>query len=306
MPAPSLHSRLLLAAALLGCGPAVETDAGVDAGADAGPSAPTTLGTAERPASLVIPPAHDGTTPLPALVLLHGYTASGQVQELYFAMTRAVREAGFYLVLPDGTIDEPGNRFWNATDACCDFEGIGVDDVAYIRGLIDELETVVPVDPDAIFLMGHSNGGFMSYRMACEASDRIAAIVSLAGSDFLTDSDCVPAQPVSVLQIHGDADTTVLYGGGTSLLRGTEAYPGAADVVARWAARAGCDLSLPVDGAPLDIEATLAGAETRVTIYADGCTASSELWTIEGGTHIPALQREFTPMALDWLLAHRR
>jgi hypothetical protein len=73
-----------------------------------------TIGPAERPARMVVPPQHDGTTPLPIVVLLHGYSASATVQDAYFGTTRLARELGFYLILPDGTMDAGGNRFRGA------------------------------------------------------------------------------------------------------------------------------------------------------------------------------------------------
>jgi polyhydroxybutyrate depolymerase len=303
-------SRAIALFALLGglgaCdGAAGPTDGGTtpaDGGppqADAGggvPPAPETLGPTERPAQLIAPRAHDGVTPLPAVFLLHGFGASGAVQDAYFGLSRAARSRGFYVVVPDGTVNTNGQRFWNATPACCDFGGSGVDDVAYLTSLIDELEAAVPVS--AVYFVGHSNGGFMSYRMACERSARVSAVVSLAGSDFLSDDDCVPAEAVSVLQIHGDLDGTILYGGAPG-------YPSAADVVTRWAGRAGCDTSASVAGEPLDLDSSVDGAETTILRYEAGCTgAQAELWSIVGGGHIPAVNSEFSPAVLDWLAAH--
>lgn len=263
------------------------------------PELPSTIGPSERPAALVVPRAHDGTTPLPAVVLLHGYGANGVGQDLYFGLSRAARTEGFYTLLPDGTVDSSGRRFWNATHWCCDFGGTGVDDVAYLKALLDELEDLVPIS--AIFFVGHSNGGFMSYRMACELSDRISAIASLAGSDFADDNDCVPARAVSVLQIHGDADEVIPYDGAVGL------YPSAGDAVLRWAERAGCDPSAAELGEPLDLDTSLAGAETETLRYETGCSgAAAELWTIRDGSHIPALGRTFASTLLEWLRAHAR
>ena len=198
--------------------PAVDSGAPL---ADAGSSTlPATLGPADRPARLIAPPEHDGVTELPIVFLLHGYGASATVQDAYFMASAEARRSGYYLVLPDGTMDASGRRFWNATPACCDFAPTGVDDVAYLTGLLDEAVAALPIDEDRVYFIGHSNGGFMSYRMACELSDRIAAIVSLAGSDFIGDMDCVPTQPVSVLQVHGDMDETIGYAG-------TAGYPSA-------------------------------------------------------------------------------
>lgn len=267
---------------------------------DAGPVAgelPGNLGPAERPARLSVPAAHDGVTPLPVLVSLHGYGGSGTLQNAFLGIARAGNERGMYVITPDGTPDSSSRRFWNATPACCDFAGDTVDDVAYLTSLLDELEALAPVSD--IYFFGHSNGGFMSYRMACELSPRISAIVSLAGSDYISESSCVPSEPVSVLQIHGDADATISY-------LGSGGYPSAAATVARWAARASCS-SEPQAGEALDLESSISGAETSVSVYADGCSgAEAALWTMAGGGHIPSVSPAFMPAVLDWLSAHAR
>ncbi|MGE0785502.1 MAG: PHB depolymerase family esterase [Sandaracinaceae bacterium] len=275
------------------------TDAG-GGGADAGVGAlPNTLGPSERPAQLVSPPGYDSAQTYPVVVLLHGYSASGSAQNSYLGFDRATRAAGVFGIIPDGTVDASGNHFWNATPACCNFNGSTVDDVAYLRGLVEELETYAQISD--VYFFGHSNGGFMSYRMACEWADRVSGIASLAGSDFFSETDCVPSQPVSVLQIHGDMDATIPYDG-VAL-----GYPSAPDVVLRWADRASCDTAAGTMGTPVDFETNLAGAETTPLDYETGCAgAEASLWTIEGGSHIPTVNREFTPAVIDWLIAHAR
>lgn len=283
-------------------GPGPEPDAatpGPDAGSTDGP--PAQIGPAERPARLVVPPAHDGTTALPLVVLLHGYSASASAQDLYWRASATARSMGFYLVLPDGTVDTNGNRFWNATTACCDFNGTRVDDVAYLTSLLDAAEAVVPVDTSRVYFIGHSNGSFMSFRMACEISERVAAIGGLAGADFLNDTDCEPAQPVSVLHVHGDADETVAY-------EGTAGYPPARVAVERWAARAGCDVGTVETLDSLDLVDALEGAETKVERWSTGCAegVDAELWTIQGGSHVPGFNASWMPSLAQWLLRHSR
>ena len=310
----------LLPVVLVACGDddsAVTSDAGValdagntpdasaalDAGdtPDASRTVPRALGPADRRADFVVPPAHDGVTPLPLMILLHGYSGSASVQDLYFRASVTARAMGYYLIVPDGTTDSRGNRFWNATPACCNFGGSPVDDVAYITALLDEAESLVPVDTTRVYVYGHSNGGFMSYRMACELSARITAIASLAGGDFIGASDCVPSQPVSVLQVHGTLDETIGYAG-------TGGYPSARATVMRWAERAGCEPTMSTSGTPLDLLTSLPGDETTVEQWTTGCDAGLDaaLWSIEGGSHIPGFNSAWPTSVAAWLLRHRR
>lgn len=303
---PSRAISVLVLAFLAGCQSSVGVPAtGSDAGApaeDAGAGPPSLIGPEERPARLVVPAAHDGTTELPLVVLLHGYSANATVQDAYWRASAVARSMGFYLVLPNGTEDSRGNQFWNATPACCDFGSTGVDDVAYLTSLLDAAEAAVPVDTSRVYFIGHSNGSFMSFRMACELSERVTAIGGLAGADFLGETDCVPEQPVPVLHVHGTADETIAY-------EGTGAYPSARTAVLRWAERAGCDTSgEPETLEPLDLDTTLEGAETTVERWATGCAAGVdvELWTIQGGSHIPSFNATWMPQLAEWLLRHRR
>jgi polyhydroxybutyrate depolymerase len=256
-----------------------------------------------RPYSVFVPSGYDASTPTPLVLLLHGYTASGNIQELYFQIQPLAEERGFLYVHPDGLKDTAGNQYWNATDACCDIGNSGVDDSAYLRSIIDEVKATYNVDPKRVFLMGHSNGGFMSYRMACDHADAIAAIASLAGATYSDATKCKPTEPVSVLQIHGTLDATIAYDGGTIV---TNEYPGAVATVESWATLDGCGLTPDTTSPPLDLEAVLIGNETTVTRYADACEPGghAELWTIEGGSHIPALSSSFAPSILDFLFAH--
>ncbi len=283
-----------------GTSDAPESDAGEDDAAvaeDAGDMPPAFVGGDERPTRVIVPPGYDGSTAAPLLVLLHGYTASGFAQNAYFNMTRKAGERGMLLIAPDGLIDGIGNRHWNATPACCGSPTRLADDLAYITGLIDEMEAGYNVDSSRIYLVGHSNGGFMSYRMACDAADRITAIASLAGSTFANEERCDPARPVSVLQIHGTVDPTILYDGFFG------GYPSAPDTVQRFADRAGCTTDSAGDA--IDFDAVLPGAETTTRDWSDCSTgADASLWTIEAGGHIPPLSSTATDQILDWLLTH--
>lgn len=256
-----------------------------------------------RPTTVRVPPGYSPDTPAPLLFLLHGYRIIGATQDAYFQMSQVALARGMLFVAPDGTVDAQNNHFWNATDACCDFFGTGVDDSAYLKGLIEEIDQIANVDRKRVFFVGHSNGGFMSYRMACDHAGDVAAIASLAGATFEDVASCAPASAVSVLQIHGTADDTILYDGGAN---GAFAYPSAETTVATWAGYDGCDAMPDTSAPPRDLEGLIAGDETTSTVYATGCDPGghAELWTIAGGSHIPSLAADFSEQIVDFLEAH--
>jgi len=269
----------------------------------------------DRPVTVHVPPGYDPSRPAPLLILLHGYGSDGKSHDAYFHLGTLAARRGFLYAYPDGTRDTTGSRFWNATDACCNFDRSGVDDVAYLDNLITEIEAKLKVDPKRIDIVGHSNGGFMSYGYACAHADRVAAIISLAGATFANPADCAPVAPVAVLQIHGTADDTVgFYGGSLTGLgsgRAVSAYPGAEATVATWGRYDGCDDTPVATTEHVDVDADIGAAgqpdESTVT-ERSGCKPGGavELWMIPGGGHAPNLSDAFPKAALDFLAAHPR
>ena len=252
---------------------------------------------------VTVPAGYTGDTRAPLIVLLHTYSNTGAGQDEYMGLSALADTYGFIMVAPDGTrASGRGNpRFWNASAACCNWEGAELDDSAYLLGLIDAVKAKYRIDETRVFILGHSNGGFMAHRMAHDHAGTVAAIVSLAGADQSVERPA-PASPVHVLQIHGTGDTAIAYDGGE--IQGS-AYPGARESVANWAARNGCDVT-GVDAGTPDLDRTLAGLETTITRYTSGCKAggSAELWTIADGAHLPELSDHFTPLVVEWLLGH--
>lgn len=259
------------------------------------------LGPPDRRARLVAP--DDVTASSPLVVLLHGYTSSATAQDAYLGVTEQAASRGLYVLLPEGTSGDDGKSFWDAAPACCNFTGTPVDDVGYLRSLIAEAIEERPIDPARVYVFGHSNGGFMAYRLACELADEVTAVAVLAGSEREDAQDCQPSRAVSVLHLHGDADGLITYSGGRTVVP----FPGAVEVVSRWAARAGCDAD-PIEGGRLDLDTGILGEDTVVSAY-EGCAdgVDVQLDTIEGGSHIPALDHaKVGTDVLDWLLAHSR
>ncbi len=259
------------------------------------------LGRGDLP--LTIPASYAEGVPTPLIVLLHGYTSSGANQDSYMGFSDLADQYGFIMVAPDGTREPEGNqsRFWNASPACCDFFGTNVDDSAYILSIIDEIKDSYSIDANRVYLIGHFNGGFMSFRMAYEHSDTIAAIASLAGANHIEQRDAPPSA-VHILQIHGTADSTIAYAGGEIQ---ENRYPGAVSSVTRWAGYNGCE----TDGVARelrDLDASLPGHESGVLKFNYGCNSggSSELWTIPSGSHVPLLSDTFAEQVVEWLYAH--
>lgn len=293
---------LALGAGACGTSATTRTDAGADA------AEPPPLGGARPLPYLRTPEGWDRRTPLPLVLVIHGYGVGGLAQAVYFGMQRLVDEEQFVLAAPDGTLDGSGKRFWNATDTCCDFGGRGVDDVAYLSGLVAEISARYPIDAKRVYVMGHSNGGAMAMRLACDRTTLFAAALELAGP-FWSDpqASCNPAAPIALRVVHGTGDTVVPYDGGPLGVGSATSSPGARAVAAFFATKNGC-MPTPDESAPaLDLEDTLAGPETKVTRFA-GCPggADVELWSIEGGAHIPSLQPDFAARAWAFFAAHTR
>jgi polyhydroxybutyrate depolymerase len=264
-----------------------------------------------RPYHFQVPTGYDSSRPTPLVILLHGYTATGATQEAYFQLAPVADARGFLYAWPDGTVDATGQHFWNADDACCDIYGANPDDVGYVNQIVDDMSTRFNVDPKRVYLVGHSNGAFMAHRMACDAAPRFAAIVALAGAVWNDPSLCQPSTRVSVLAVHGDLDAVVNYNGGQTpnfaggLLSG-RTYPSAHGTVATWSAKNGCSGAIAATGQTLDLDTVLVGPETKIEAYA-GCPAggSVELWTIQGGGHLPAFAQPTWPDAVwSWLDEH--
>jgi polyhydroxybutyrate depolymerase len=138
--------------------------------------------------------------------------------------------------------------------------------------------------------------------MACNQSDRIAAIVSLSGMTYSNPKSCKPTSPVSVLQIHGTNDAVISYTGGYLF---SSAYPSARKTIDLWGKINECGKKAYRVLPRLDLDRKLSGAETTVLRY-KGCKtrATSELWTINKGKHSPELSAKFAESVVGFLLNH--
>ena len=263
-------------------------------GGDGKPMSTKTFG-GDRPADLKTPTQLTPGKQYPLVVLLHGFTANGFAQSALFQMNALTTTDAALWIAPDGTTNLSGKQFWNAGPECCDFNDQNPDDVTYLGELVDEIKAEWPIDEGQVFFIGHSNGGYMSYRMALERADMIAGIMSLAGN--VPTVSATPSQPVSVLHLHGTADAVVPYTGTL----------GAVVDVEKWAAHDGCTSTTRSLTVTLDLDTAVSGSETTGETTM-GCPSgvAVELWKMEGSGHIPLLVTTFATTVFDWLAAHKR
>jgi polyhydroxybutyrate depolymerase len=258
----------------------------------------------DRPVTVYAPSSYDCKKAVPLVLLLHDYASSGAAAESYFDLTAQSDAQGFLYAHPDGTKDSKGNEFWNATDACCNADGSKVDDSTYLSNVISDVQAQYNVDPTRVFVLGYGNGGFMAYRLACDHADQITAVASLGGATWDVSSKCALQTAVSVVEIHGTDDATFLYAGGTNL---GNPYPAATATASDWATLDRCKGAPSTSLPPLDLDATLPGAETAITEYTPCFGGSTvELWTIQGGSHKPTFAAGAVTTIVGHLLAQTR
>lgn len=184
-----------------------------------------TIGGVARQYRLHIPASYQQAAPIPLVINLHGYSSNAQQQEQVSQMSALADQAGFIAIYPEGLGEPQSWKFGSGAD--------GQADVAFIRGLIVHLEQEYRADPKRIYVTGISNGAEMSYRLACELGDTIAAFAPVAGG-YPALGNCRPLQPIPVVAFHGTDDQLLPYAGKPPLLLPVR------DWAAGWAARNGC------------------------------------------------------------------
>lgn len=298
MRIPSLTALLMLTA----CAPTAEREKAQPAPArEYAPIDGSFVVGDARPTTVYVPSNYDPAVPMPLVVLLHSYGITGVQIDDYLGFRAFAQANGFITAHPEGTVDASGQPFWNASNACCDFDGTDVDDSAFVRAVVDDAMATANVDPARVYVMGHSNGGFMAQRMACDHADVLAAVISLAGASTLQADACQPSGPVALLEVHGTSDETIAYNGGSV---GGPAYPSAPQTAALWAERNACDDTAVAADAAFDID-QIAGAETSAVSYANCAPGgAAELWTVAGGTHVPSPNASYLDTLWAFLLAH--
>jgi polyhydroxybutyrate depolymerase len=263
-------------------------------------SAPSATAVADS-ARLHLPDNADSKLPL--LVFLHGLGGSGGELVSNLRLDEMASALGFAFIAPDGVIDHSGRRFWNATDSCCNFDGLSVDHVRLLRQWITTAAANPHVDPERVYIVGFSNGGFMAYRAACEIGSLLRGVVSIAGAGLPASAPCRPERKLDVVEIHGDKDPIVKFDGGHLFADSRRPkHPSAEASVAYWAKTDGCTGD-PVLTRDLDLDPRIVGAETAVSSYAGCGERRVELWRIQGGDHSAGLSRLSVKAIADFISA---
>jgi polyhydroxybutyrate depolymerase len=218
-----------------------------------------------RTANVHVPVSYDPTQPTPVVLNFHGFTSDATQQAFLTQMTPKADAEGFIVVYPQGLNDS-----WNAGACCGQSASSKVDDVRFVSDLLDALAAQICVDAKRVFATGMSNGGFLSHRLACELSDRIAAVAPVAG--VLGIPTCAPPRAVPVMHFHGTADPLVPYYGSPTL--GFVSVP---DTFSGWSARDACS------GSPVE---TYRNNDSHCSTYETcGAGATVTLCTVDGGGH---------------------
>ena len=220
-----------------------------------------------------LPPSYRAGTPLPLVVVLHGGTESNSSVERLSGMSAKADQEHFIAVYPSGIGRLPT---WNAGNCCGPALKEKVDDIGFLRDLLEKLKRDYTIDAKRVYFTGISNGAMMSYRAACEMADQVAAIAPVEGA---LNVDCRPSARVSVIVFHGTADRLVPFQGGSTPFqigpqRSDNSVAGAIDF---WVKRDGC-------AATPKHEET---AEVHIDKYS-GCQdgAAVALYAIQGGHHM--------------------
>lgn len=236
------------------------------------------MGEQKRTYLVHVPDVYDHEKPTPIVLALHGAAMNGPLMVWFSGLNKTSDEAGFIVVYPSGTGTDPF-LVWNAGGVWRE-TGRKADDVAFIGKLLDDLATVVNLDEKRVYACGMSNGAMMSYRLAAELSDRIAAIAPVAGTIAIEESK--PNRPVSVIHFHGTKDKFVPFEVEKDKALSFTKSIGVEDSIQTWVKLNGCEEEPKTDTLSKDGD----GMKVTRKTYGGGKDGSEViLIVIDGGGH---------------------
>jgi polyhydroxybutyrate depolymerase len=250
------------------------------------------------------------TKPLPVVLNFHGGGGNARAHRDYVRMDALADREGFVVVYPNGTGRlEDRLLTWNAGTCCGYAVAEKIDDVGFVRALLDALGARVPIDSARVYATGFSNGAMMSYRLAAQASDRIAAIAPVGGSMVLPERrpDDVKAalavpgrRAVPILHIHSEDDPRALYHGGLGepfpLTDIRTLHPDVEQVLFRWVSFEACAPKPVVAEERRGAAGTRSAGHAATKYVFAGCRDGAEiaLWKLAGAGHVwPGGSRDY-------------
>ena len=225
---------------------------------------------------LHIPSSYNGSQPVPLVFDFHGGLGNASSQMRTSNFESLADEKDFIIIYPNGT-GLLGDKLltWNGGTCCGYAVKNSIDDVGFVRAAIADLESAYKIDSKRIYATGLSNGGIMSFRLACDASDLFAAIGPVSGT--LNYPECQPKEPVSIIEFHGTADQHLPYDGGVGDKSLTDvSFVSVKDTIDAW---------IKFDQCPTTPQTNIF-ADIQHDTYSDCANGTAvELYTILGGGH---------------------
>jgi len=226
----------------------------------------------ERTYLMHVPPGYDATRPTAVVLAYHGFGLRAEEMARISKLSEQADASGFIVIYPNGTGESSS---WNGGHCCGEAAAKSVDDVDFTRALLDELDTIINLDASRVYATGFSNGSLFAYELACQLSDRIAAIGPVGATQVRDDQEaCHPARSVPVIHFHGTADRLNPYDGATNAA-GFE-FLSVKDAITHWVEANGC---------PAGPQHTESGSIEHDMYSPCSQGASVELYTIVGGEH---------------------
>ncbi len=196
----------------------------------------------ERVFTVHVPASYRADRPVPLVLALHGGGGSMEImaRDRLYGLVSQSETSGWIVAFPNGHSRLRGKlATWNAGICCGTARDTDSDDVGFLRAVVAEVQRRLSIAPGRVYATGMSNGGMMSYRLACEAADVFRAIAAVAGTDGTT--ACQPTRPVPVFHIHSKDDDRVLFNGGSGSASDTHAdFTSVPATVDKWARLNAC------------------------------------------------------------------
>jgi len=232
-----------------------------------------------------LPAAYNGTTPWPVVLTLHGGGGNALSTVGFTQMNNVADTANFIVVYPQGTKVGTNCCSW-AAGVGSPADTLGINDILFFNNLIDTLIAQFNIDTSRIYSTGLSQGGFMSQRLACQLSNRIAGVAALCSNlDSLQMISCNPSQPISVMLINGTSDLLVPYNGATFINNGWPlTYFSTDTLINFWALKNGCGI-IPFSQNLPETDLTDNSTITKFEYSNCNCGVQTILYRVNGGGH---------------------